>query len=133
VVRRVSKRVGQGLTVKLALAIENRATINEETWKKALKAHPEFYPLYEAGKGKFLERATERLARSEELYNLRWLLERRHSDLFGRPEPGTTVNVSQTVAVGIPEDVLKRARELVRDELAKPNPAAAEPGKPDAK
>jgi len=111
VVKRVAVRVGRGLTLKLALAAENKATINEETWKKALQAHPEFSPHYEAGKGKFLDRATQRLAASKELGNLKWLLERRFPDLFAKPDPAP-VQVNNTNVFELPADVVERAREL---------------------
>lgn len=113
---RVSERVGRGLTLKLALAAERCQTVNEETWKKALQSHAEFVPVYEAGKAKFLELATWRLAESEDLANLRWLLERRHADLFARP---AAVNVSvntETHIAGLSDDVLERARVIARTE-----------------
>ena len=109
VVRRVSDRVARGLTLALALAAEGNSTINVETWKKALGAHPEFSPLYEAGKGKFLERATRRLAESDQLKHLCWLLERRHPDLFRKP---ADVVVNNDVRVELPADLLERARDL---------------------
>lgn len=120
VVKRVSIRVGIGLTLKLALAAENCATVNEETWKKALAAHPEFSPHYEAAKGKFLELSMVRLAKAEDLKYLCWLLERRHSDLFAKPEAAPIVNVNQSVAVGIPSDVIERARELAGSDQKPP-------------
>lgn len=94
--------------MRLALAAEQAATVNEETWKKALAAHPELQTPYEAGKALFLAEATRRLAQSEELANLRWLLERRHSDLFAKREPDFVANVS----VGLPPEVVERARKL---------------------
>jgi hypothetical protein len=104
--------VGRGLTLKLALSAENSATVNEETWKKALQSHPEFSPHYEAGKGKFLDWATERLSRSRENADLKWLLERRHADLFARPAE-VSVSVNNTTNIqGLPDDVLERARKL---------------------
>lgn len=124
-VKRVSARVGRGLTLALALAAENNGKINDETWKKALQAHPEFSPHYEAGKGKFLDKAIKRIAAEKNTKYLCWLLERRHPDLFARHDTdvasgaGTTVHVSQSVAVGIPADVLERARELAREDQSK--------------
>ena len=114
VVKRVSDRVGRGLTLALALAAECCATINVETWKKCLQAHPEFSPHYEAGKGRFLDAAVKRLAESHELKYLCWLLERRHGDLFSKPDaPAAVVNV----ITAIPEDVVQRAREISRADL----------------
>lgn len=52
-----------------------------------------------------------RLEADENLANLRWLLERRHSDLFAAPAP-VNVNVSQqTTIAGLPDDILQRARD----------------------
>lgn len=134
-VKRVSARVGRGLTLSLSLAAENRATVNEETWKKALQAHPEFSPHYDAGKGKFLDKAIRRIAAEKNTKYLCWLLERRHPDLFARHDSdvaagsGTTVHVSQSVAVGIPADVLERARDLAREDQSKVRPSEKkEPG-----
>lgn len=105
----MSERVGRGLTLKLALAAEDCPTVNEETWKKALAAHVEFSPHYEAGRGKFLELATRRLAKSKDLANLRWLLARRHSDLFGE-SPEVVVNNN----IELPADVIELARQHAR-------------------
>ena len=116
---RVSDRVARGLTLGLALAAENCHTINLETWKKALKRHPELSPLYEGGKGKFLEWAVQRLAEAKDLCNLRWLLERRHGDLFGRTGIEMQVNASAnaiSASVSIPEPVLQRALEIANTE-----------------
>lgn len=103
-----------GLTLKLALAAENNDKINEETWKKALAAHPEFSPHYEAAKGKFLEQSMARLQSSKDLKYLCWLLERRHTDLFARPAP-VEVQVNNTNIIALPEDVIERAREISKN------------------
>jgi hypothetical protein len=60
--------------------------------------------------------ATTRLAESDDLRNLCWLLERRYPDLFGLRKPDLGVNA--TVNVGLPENVLQRARELAREKSA---------------
>lgn len=111
VVRRVSDRVAVGSTLSLALAAECDPKINVETWKKALSAHPEFYPLYEGSKGKFLDEAMRRLAAHEDAKYLCWLLERRYPGMFCKAEAAAAiVNVNQTVS--IPEEVMQRAREV---------------------
>jgi hypothetical protein len=116
VVKRVAARVGRGVPLEHALAAENKSTINKETWKKALAAHAEFSPLYAAGKGKFLDSATKRLAESSESADLKWLLERRHPDLFARPaEVSVEVNNSTTIT-GLNEDVLEQARIVARSQ-----------------
>ena len=113
-VKRVSERVARGSTLSLALAAECHPQINEESWKKTLQRHPELSPHYEAAKGQFLDAAMRRLAESDDLKYLCWLLERRHSELFHKPEPAAAVvNVSQHV--GIPEDVLARARQIASE------------------
>ena len=112
VVQRVSERVGKGLTLVLALSLERNNHINADSWAKAIKRNPLFLPPYSAAKADFLERALQRLAESQDLANLRWLLERRHSDLFARPSD-TTINVSQSI-VGIPDDVLAKARDYAK-------------------
>lgn len=120
VVERVSERVGRGLTLDLALAAEGVETINVETWKKALKAHPEFSPLYQAAKGKFLDYAVMRLTASNDLHNLRWILERRHFDLFSRPrDDGRGQGEQSGGTTALPEDLLERARELAKTNAEK--------------
>lgn len=101
------------MPLKLALAAECKPKINLDTWEKALKKHQNFRSIWEAAKGKFLDEAMRKLAAAEDLKYVCWLLERRHSDLFARPaESSTTVSVSANASVGIPADVLERAREL---------------------
>lgn len=121
-VKRVANRIGRGLTLQLALAAENKPTINIDTWKKALVAHPEFSPHYEAGKGKFLDLATLRLAKSKETADLKWLLERRYAHLFARPAEVTVEVNSTTTVSGLPDDVLEQARIVARSQ-AKGQPA----------
>lgn len=112
-VKRVSARVGRGLTLELALAAENRAEVNLENWHKTLQRHPELSTQYAAGKAQFLDYATGRLATGEAA-DLKWLLERRHPDLFVKPSELPTVQVNTTVQ--LPEEVLERARELAKSQ-----------------
>ncbi|HVX56963.1 MAG TPA: hypothetical protein VHA37_04475 [Candidatus Saccharimonadales bacterium] len=131
----MSDRVGRGLTLALALAAENNPTVNEETWKKALQAHPEFSPHYEAGKGKFLDRAVQRLSQHDDAKFLCWLLERRHSDLFARPasvdiKVGATASAGASADAGIPADVVQRSREIAAAEQSQ---AATPKAKPPTK
>ena len=103
----------------MALAVEGVATINLETWKKALAAHPELSPHYTQAKGKFLVYATGRLAHHPDPKFLCWLLERRHSDLFHKPD-GDTINLSATANAnaGLPPDVVELARQIAAGEAA---------------
>jgi len=103
--------VGRGVPLAYALAAEDRPSVNVATWHKALQRHPNLLAHYHAGKGRFLARATARLCK--DLCNLRWLLARRHSDLFG----GGDAEGGVTVTVGLPADVVERAREFARGEL----------------
>jgi hypothetical protein len=120
VVKRVSERFGRGLTLEQSLAAEEVSTINLETWKKCLQAHPEFSPHYEAAKGKFLDVATRRLAEAQDLKFLTWLLERRYSKMFARPaENDITVNATANATAGIPADLVERARAVVEGDQAK--------------
>lgn len=115
VVRRVSERVAAGLTLALALHAEQVATVNEETWKKAVAGNADFKAIYEGAKAKFLEEAVLRLSQAKELKYLCWLLERRHSEMFRKPDADRVV-VNQSVSVGIPDEVLQRAREIAARE-----------------
>lgn len=118
----MSERFARGLTLKLSLAAENNLKINEETWKKALAAHPNLSPHYEAAKGKFLAEAMEKLVNATDRFGtpqltyLCWLLERRHSDLFARPaEVSLSVNNTTNIS-GLSNDVLDQARAIARAE-----------------
>lgn len=114
-VKRVSNRVGRGLTLELALAAENKEGINLECWHKALQRHPDLSTHYAAGKGQFLDYATKRLAGGETA-DLRWLLERRHPDLFAKPSEQPSVHVSNHTTIQLPEELLERARELAKEQ-----------------
>jgi len=102
------------MPLSVALAAEGNPTINEETWKKALAAHPGLCPTFDAAKGKFLEESMRRLIDAEDLKHLCWLLERRYSEYFRKPDPpAAVVNVSTQIS-GLPDDVLERARIIAK-------------------
>ena len=113
VVQRVADRVGLGIPLNLALLSENNPFINEGSWKMAIKRNPKFVTPYHAAKATFLEKAVRRLAEADDLRWLTWLLERRHSDLFAR-QPDTSINVQQSI-IGLPDDVLARARDYAKN------------------
>ena len=116
VVKRVSKRFGSGVPLEQALAAECNPKINLETWKKALQAHPELSPHYEAAKGRFLAESIEKLQDAKDLKFLCWLLERRHSDLFAKPA-AVSVSVNNTnIVAGLQDDVLVRAQQIAREQ-----------------
>ncbi len=117
-VKRVSALVGKGLTLKLALSLEKDPCINPDSWEKAINSHPEFLAPYQAAKADFLSKSIDKLAASTDLANTRWLLERRHWDLFARqPEIAVTVNNELSLANGKPMeewDQTELEAELVR-------------------
>jgi len=104
-----------GLPLEDALAKEQDPSINTESWAKAIKRHPQFSAVYNSAKGSFYDEALRRLIKDKNLKWLCWVLERRHSKDFGRT-PGPTVNVTQTQEiVGVPNELLARAREYARN------------------
>jgi len=111
VVLRVSERFGLGLPLKMALVLEKDPCVNLESWSKALKRNPQFVPPFEAAKADFYEKALRRLVDNEDPRWLCWVLEHRHPDVFGGGE--TSINVTQQI-IGIPDDVLARAREYAK-------------------
>jgi hypothetical protein len=113
VVQRVSERYGMGIPLQDALAAEGSPTINLETWKKALAAHPELSPPYEAAKGKFLEFAMCKLRDHKNLKFLCFLLRTRRADLFSG-SAGSNGHQGESSGNGIPDDVLERARQYAQ-------------------
>lgn len=111
VVGRVSERFALGLTLKMALVLEQNPHVNLDSWAWALKRHPEFVPPFEAARAKFYESAMRRLANHDDPKWLTWVLERRHSADFAKPPE--SFNVKQTI-VGLPDDILAKAREYSR-------------------
>lgn len=103
------------MTLELALATEAVPTVNVETWKKALKAHPEFSPHYEAAKGKFLDESMQRLVAANDLKNLRWLLERRHWEMFGENATKGTNPTNHNGEV-LSDEMIERARQIVAED-----------------
>jgi hypothetical protein len=128
-VKRVSKCVARGIPVRLALAGQG---VTQYAYERHLRRHPELAAIHEAAKVTFLNKTFDMiLSRPGPL--VRWLLERRHSDLFAPPaELASTAQPApaapepqkpkQTIA-GVPEDELEQAR---RDALLKLGPSPGE-------
>ena len=115
VVEQVSGWVAVGIPLKWALAAIGKREVNEDTWKKALKAHPEFSPQYSAAKGKFLVSAVLRLVRHDDAKHLEWVLARRHSDLFGGPaDSSISVQATASAEVQFPTEFVKRVKERIK-------------------
>lgn len=106
------------MSLRLALAKERKATINEETWRKALGAHPDLAPAYEAAKADYLENAMRRLSNSRRLNYLCWLIERRHPDLFTKPSAASQAAHQESELPGLADEILERARAIARERAA---------------
>ena len=113
-VKRVSKRVGRGIPIRLALAGE---PVTHDAYRKHLQRHPELAAIQEGAKIKFLDKTFDMIL-SRPGPMLRWLLERRHPDLFAKPREEapapnvapTTQTQTQTIA-GIPQEAVEEARK----------------------
>jgi hypothetical protein len=115
VVERVSKRCSYGLRLTMALAIEKNPKINERSWAKALKRNPAFSAEFEAAQARFYYEALSRLVEDDNPKWLCWVLEHCHAGLFrGDPDDTEEIEEEQQEIVGVPNDVLARAREYAR-------------------
>ena len=130
-VQRVSKHVARGIPIRNALAGER---VTQAAYERQLQRHPELKDIQELAKLEFLGKTFDLItARPGPM--LRWLLERRHPDVFCQPEGpaansaglaidgGTSASISPPAAmpsqpeqkpvptiVGIPEEALLEAQ-----------------------
>jgi len=124
-VQRVSKRVGRGIPIQMALAGER---VSWSAYKKHLQRHPDLAAIQEVAKIQFLDETFDMIL-SKPGPMLRWFLERRHPDLFAKPRDETPAaatatatatapqtqtqtqnqNQNQTIA-GVPQEALDEAR-----------------------
>lgn len=112
VVERVGRRMGLGLPLDYALALEDEP-ITPDCFHKALQADAKLSTHLTRHKAKFIEAACERLSISE-TSDLRWILLRRHPDIFAMPsEKAEDKGNGNTVADGL-QELLNRAKELAR-------------------
>src|SRR5215469_5365925 len=98
VVKRVSERIAKGIPIKNALAGEG---VTEAAYRRHLQRHRELKDIQETAKLQFLDRTFD-LITSRPGPMLRWLLERRHSDIFGGPG-GTSDRTSASNLAGAAE------------------------------
>lgn len=82
-VHRVSDRVARGIPIRNALAGEH---VTQAAYERHLRRHHELKEIQETAKLRFLDSTIE-LILSRPGPMLRWLLERRHSDIFAAPRP----------------------------------------------
>lgn len=112
VVERIGQRMAIGLPLDYALALEE-ADITEDCFHKALQADAKLSTHLKRFKAKFIAEACTRLTISE-TSDLRWILLRRHPDIFAMPsEKAEAKDSGNNVADGL-QDLLNRAKELAR-------------------
>jgi hypothetical protein len=110
IVREVAAMTARGVPLRYAL-LQMTPPVSLDTWHSALRRNASFHTLYERARGEFLVKACNRLVSERDPANLRWILERRHPEHFGKG-PDASVTVNHQTVVGLPEDVLDRARAL---------------------
>jgi len=115
VVKRVARLVAKGVPLKYALHREN-PSVKEDAWHKAIQHNPNYSTLYERQRAEFVEAACNRLVSERDPANLRWILERRHSEFFSKSAETLVVGIGQTTISGVPDDVLERMRVLAREQ-----------------
>lgn len=115
VVRRVAERVGLGVPLNYACLLEDNPQINTESFQRAMQRNPEFVHPYEAAKAAFLEKSFRWFSVHEDWRARVVLLERRHANDFAKPA-AVAISVSQSMVVGVPNDVLTRARDYARQQ-----------------
>jgi hypothetical protein len=112
VVERIGQRMAIGLPLDYALALED-ADISEDCFHKALQRDTKLSTHLKRYKAKFIAEACTRLTISETA-DLRWLLLRRHPDIFAMPsEKAEEKGKGDAVADGL-QELLNRSRELAR-------------------
>lgn len=82
VVDRVAQRVGKGLTLEMALALEPTG-ISEDLFRKALQKDVKLSSHMARGKAEFVDKFIDAIMISDDLQHMKWLVTRRHPDLFG--------------------------------------------------
>lgn len=113
VVARIGERMAIGLPLDYALALEE-ADISVDCFHKALQRDEKLSTHLKRFKAKFIAEACTRLTISE-TSDLRWLLLRRHPDIFAMPSEKAEANNSSgnQVADGL-QAVLNQAKEYAR-------------------
>jgi len=92
VVQRVTGRLLMGLPMKLALSLEDCAEINEGSWAKAIKGHPQWPPRKALSSERWRE-CLKRLDKSGDCRHLVWALENRFPEDFAAPPSNVKINL----------------------------------------
>jgi len=111
VVERVGIRISKGLPLDYALALEDQ-DISVDAFHKALAREPKLSTHLNRFKAKFIEESVIRLSEGE-MADLKWLLVRRHPDIFAMPSEKAEAPNADKVADGL-QDLLNRSSELAR-------------------
>jgi hypothetical protein len=112
VVERIGQRMSIGLPLDYALALEE-TDISEDCFHKALQRDEKLSTHLKRFKAKFIAEACTRLTISETA-DLRWLLVRRHPEIFAMPsEKAEEKSRGDAVVDGL-QEVVNRAREYAR-------------------
>lgn len=106
VVKRVGKKVAQGVPLRYALASENKREINVDSWHRAIQRNDHFRAEYERASAAFVEAACKRLVSDLSPANLRWILERRYPMDFAR-KPDAEIHLTQSVGCQSPEQTMR--------------------------
>lgn len=112
-VERVGTRVSKGLPITYALALED-ADVTLDAFHKALERNPKLSTHLARYKAKFIELAVEKLTNGE-MADLKWLLVRRHPDIFAMPSEreAKPEGAADTVVAGM-QELINRSRELAK-------------------
>lgn len=112
VVERVGKRMALGLPLDYSLALET-GEISVDCFHKALQSNDKLSTHLKRFKAQFIEGALTTLS-SGDSADLKWLLLRRHPDIFAMPsEKAEATGSGNQVADGL-QEVLNRAKEYAR-------------------
>ena len=110
VVDRVANRVGKGVPLDMALALEPNP-INEETFTRALRQDVKLAAHMARGKAAFVDKFVDAIVASDDLQHMKWLVTRRHPLLFGEQLTVKNTGETRTVHEYAPE-FWQQTREL---------------------
>lgn len=110
-VERIGLRVSKGIPIDYALALED-GDVSPDAFQKALQREPKLSAHFAKFKAVFVAEACERLSAGE-MADLKWLLVRRHPDIFAMPSEKAEASIGDKVADGL-QEILNRSREMAR-------------------
>lgn len=109
-VDRIARRIGKGLPLDMALALETKP-VAEETFTRALRKDVKLAAHLARGKAEFVDRFIDAVVESADLQHMKWLVTRRHPLLFG--EQLTVKNTGETKTVHeYPAEFWAQTREI---------------------